>query len=277
MKIEEIIIKEWEDLLKLNPEEGIWVYRGQSNTNWNLETSLFRTVAQNQKGYRNEGDYEDRLYAERAALKTFKARAHFYLNDLPSTEDTTSWLSVMQHHGTPTRLLDFTKSLYIALYFALIEATNTCCIWAINDNWLRNSGSTLAIKHNFKLKNQLRYGELDSIYDFSNYILNQNSFDGNEDEDFIDAGVLMIELKRQIPRLAVQQGIFLMPTALRKTFKENLSSHKITGYEPIIQKIIIPHKLKPHFLMHLKTMNITAESLFPGIDGFARSLIHIDM
>ncbi len=38
------------------------------------------------------------------------------------------------------------------------------------------------------------------------------------------------------------------------------------------RKLIIPNQLKPDFLRHLRRLNITARSLFPGIDGFGRSV-----
>src|SRR5580704_15740200 len=48
-----------------------------------------------------------------------------------------SWLAAMQHYGAPTRLLDFTYSPYVALYFALRnrndnEAESDAEVWAIN-------------------------------------------------------------------------------------------------------------------------------------------------
>lgn len=47
----------------------------------------------------------------------------------------------------------------------------------------------------------------------------------------------------------------------------------INGKIEII-KIVIPSKLKSSILRNLKKMNITAEILFPGLEGLAKSLIH---
>ncbi len=55
-------------------------------------------------------------------------------NGTPKT--TLEWLSLLQHHGTPTRLIDFTESPYIAAYFAFqddeSEKSESVAIWCVN-------------------------------------------------------------------------------------------------------------------------------------------------
>jgi hypothetical protein len=51
----------------------------------------------------------------------------------------------MQHHGAPTRLLDFTYSIYVAAYFALESADADAAVWAVNAPWaLRTSVAVLS-------------------------------------------------------------------------------------------------------------------------------------
>jgi len=48
-------------------------------------------------------------------------------------DDDLEWLTLMQHYGTPTRLIDFSKSLFVALYIAINESfTENSVIWAVN-------------------------------------------------------------------------------------------------------------------------------------------------
>ena len=61
---------------------------------------------------------------------------HMDVSDLP-LDQKLSWLAVMQHYGVPTRLLDFTYSPYVSLYFALRSQpehykTVPAAVWAID-------------------------------------------------------------------------------------------------------------------------------------------------
>src|SRR5271166_2414125 len=81
-----------------------YVYRGQASATWPLATSLERTL----RRLRVEQEYW--VSDEYWLLYEFQKRAHLYEHSLPHKDDTLSWLALMQHHGAPTRLLDFTYS-----------------------------------------------------------------------------------------------------------------------------------------------------------------------
>ena len=68
----------------------------------------------------------------------FRANAHLYLPTLPTNSDSNlEWLSIMQHFGCPTRLLDVTASPYIALYFAIEIARTDAAVLAFNSEEFR--------------------------------------------------------------------------------------------------------------------------------------------
>lgn len=84
-----------------------WIYRGVSNSSFALLPKVGREVYRSQYSLQNE----------RLLLRTFKQRAVRHVSPQPTSE--LEWLAVGQHHGLPTRLLDWTYSPLVALYFAV--------------------------------------------------------------------------------------------------------------------------------------------------------------
>lgn len=86
---------------------GQWVFRGHSDASYKLIPSVGRgghTSKSTQK-------YEQSLF------RAFRREAGAYLDPLPTNE--WEWLSAAQHHGLPTRLLDWSHNPLAALYFAV--------------------------------------------------------------------------------------------------------------------------------------------------------------
>jgi hypothetical protein len=103
----------------LNRFRSPMAYRGLDQASHALVTSL----------YRLGGDFA-RL--EGHLLRNFKKYAH---RDLVERDTDWHWLSVAQHHGLPTRLIDWTYSPYIALHFAtakLEHFSHDGAVWAVN-------------------------------------------------------------------------------------------------------------------------------------------------
>lgn len=274
-----ILIKNWKEVYDIELEG--WIYRGHKNSKWPLETSLVRECD------RVKGERNQLINTEHWMLREFRRRAYHYIDHLPANDDYIGWITVMQHHGAVSRLLDFTFSFYVACYFAISGSETDACVWAISDNWLRDCGCNYAMKSGFDTPDlQLRDDELDYIYTSANRFLNETYKKHKATSGAIDylPTILMVEPLIQIRRIAVQQGVFLMPTDISLSFEKNLAAmHKYDPYQknnsdfyrtPIsqIRKIILPQSIHDEAMMHLRTMNISAETLFPGIEGFARSI-----
>ena len=219
----------------------------------------------------------------------FKRGAPTYLDDLPMHEDIIGWLSLIQSHGGPTRLLDMTRSLYVAAFFALAEPSESHhrVVWAINDRIIRGALSDVLRTEDggsFRCTNEFEAGEL----------LN-STLVGKFDGPAACAGAPFFLSER----LIAQQGLFLFSLNMENTLEQNLYGtfgvdsaevypDSLAGWfrdpfspallprlqrTPII-KIVVPSEERIRVLTDLRRMNITYASLFPGVDGFARSLHH---
>jgi len=281
MRVRNVRIKSWADLLALEPQWSSDIFRGQSDASWPLESSLARAV---RKGWSmGRQDEKDEVYAEYWSVSKFQRRAHYYLQHLPPVADYVAWLSVMQHHGAPTRLVDFTRSLYVALYFAIIDAEAEAAVWMLDEAWLMDCGCEFARKRGIETPDEcLRDTRLENIYKAANSVLTDERAGIMRHDQAIESCVLLCDPVFEIPRLSLQQGRFLMQTSLYESFLENLLAtgalaREKTWRKPPVTRILIPRSLRSEFLRHLEVMNISAETLFPGIDGFARSLIQKEM
>src|SRR6056297_833370 len=92
----------------------VW-YRGQARDTWHLEPKLLRRTP---------------IPSESHLLNRFKQDASFILDRLPKSNF--DWLFLMQHYAIPTRLLDWTESPLVGLYFAILsEPDNDGAIWVL--------------------------------------------------------------------------------------------------------------------------------------------------
>jgi len=110
-------ISSWDDFSKAIRENafGDWIYRGVIQKEYiGLIPKIGRPEA---RAYDPDGmRLEYHIADELDLLEKFKRRAPAYSQYRTLTD--LEWLTVAQHHGMPTRLLDWTESPLVAAYFA---------------------------------------------------------------------------------------------------------------------------------------------------------------
>lgn len=226
-----------------------YIFRGQKNCNYSLSSSLRRS-------------YKDRsAYAEKRLLQNFRKYSAILE---PRTNDSI-WhnMIIAQHHGIPTRFLDFSSSPIMALHFALTdnELTEDAVVWAINLTTIHSE--LLPVKYKNILKHYGAFAfTIDMLQEIKLSIEQYN-------EDMKNNHFLVIDPPSIDQRIVNQGSLFaLLPDALDPLdeFLQN-SSH-----EGIAYKLLIPKEKTLLFRMQLDEMNITERTLFGDLDGIARWL-----
>jgi len=237
------------------PHRPSYLFRGHSDATWKLIPSLLRL-------FPPDVTAQAALEIEDAALREFRSAAHLHLPPsvvpppLPPPA-LPEWWALMQHHGAPTRLLDWTFSPYVAAYFAVAE------------NW--DADGSIFVIHGHTAQTAL----------FQRYGTSPISI-RNEDLTSPDSpnALLLWSPERRSDRFVAQQGQFTLSInilgAHDTLIAEACSTARAAKPEDLFyKKWIIPFALKQQFLARLRAMNIAAHSLFPGIDGLGRSIAEI--
>lgn len=248
-------IQSWEEFLDLISDSPYnnWAFRGQRDASWELSTALSRYFLNYRINPKAWPEQEGRI------LRIFKRKAHQFLDHPPQHDDDFQWLALMQHHGAPTRMLDFTWSPYVAAFFALERAICDCAIWALNPAEVKYVQSQVV-----KTGQAITPGELDPKDgdNFRKYFL-------EGDIPFVWLGEPLI----MNTRLIAQSGTFAIPGVLHQPIEEILSGYPHPE-RTMAKFILATDRLREKGMKELYRMNITHATLFPDLDGLARSLAY---
>jgi FRG domain len=245
-------VRSWKEFVTVvSRHEGRWVYRGQQKDR-PLQSSLEKCILA------WDSDITLSPQIERQMIRDFRRR-YPDQNDAAIHDDTLYCLAMMQHHEAPTRLMDWTYSPFVAAKFAAGQGTRDAAIWCLNAKWCQETAEAI-------VGNDLKLRAEDAFRDDATFI-----------PIYLDAHRRFVCLEnpfRLNQRLVVQRGVFLCPGDISVRFQENIEAMDGWQSEQSLVKLVLnlDKEQSTDFANHLKQMNMTSASLFPGFDGFAFSL-----
>ncbi len=256
MNVREIRVGSWTELNerlfddswqeRLLRHRSNFAYRGRALAGEGLETSLQRLGG-------------DPAALEGPLIRSFRRYAR--RGDVPY-DSTWNWLALAQHHGLPTRLLDWTYSPYVALHFAtttLERLDEDGVVWMLDyvraheqlpASLVEVLGGEGANLFTAEMLDQAarRRRDLDALA---------------EDDDF----VLFLEPPSLDDRIVNQYALFSLMSSAEASLDEWCERHG-----DLVRKIVVPAELKWEVRDKLDQANVTERVLFPGLDGLSRWL-----
>ena len=243
-----------------NERNKRWIYRGQSkrtlDPEYRLIPSVGRTICVNQM------EFKEFIKLEKLAHDIFRKQTVVNINPVPRN----SWeiLALAQHHGLPTRFMDWTTNALVALYFAVRNPEHDNCdsaIYILTKETLSYEDIVNKVreesKQNLMAHVETKKGKRNLLQDKQIEVLLKN----DEVSPFdIDENVIY-EPPHISPRIRAQDGVLL---ACHNPVTELDSSEYIEW--------IIPMKCRDQIRRELEQYGVFDKQLFPDLDGLAKWL-----
>ena len=256
--IKEIRIDSVEDLIPLLSDQpyrpdldrnrSLYVYRGMSNANFSMVTSLRRNCKQLQREL------------EPAILKNFAKYA--VIEDPTVAQSVWRQMFLGQHHGLPTRLLDWTQSALVALHFAVTEdhmenmERHDCMIWRVDIKELHR-----LLPERYQQIMAQSKAEVFSVDMLGRVAENMAAYD----RDMGDRAMVVIEPPSMDARIVNQYSFFsVIPMEM-----ENVEDFLDRCTENTV-KYVIDRRLRWRVRDMLDQLNMSERIIYPGLDGLSK-------
>ena len=260
MPITEVTVTSLGDLIdKVTPTEpdprtgrrrDSGVYRGDGDASWPLLTSLDKLGGVNPP--HSKADLEEHI------LRNFLRYSRPYLSQTPANE----WevLVAAQHHGLPTRLLDWTYSPLVAAHFATLDSERRSdrAVWRLD--WKR-------VHQYFRLPElALLIQDLEHMLGRDRPLTPSTLFSAPPDTKPF---ACMLEPPSLNPRIVAQSATFTLCSDKRQPFDRFLEKN---GLGSALTKFIIPAQETARFRDQLDLVDVDERRLFPDLDGVAAEM-----
>lgn len=212
----------------------LW-WRGHAMADWQLQPGVHRA----DRGY----NYE------RTANRRFIQRAASRYDDCPPQNNPGAWLFLMQHYGPPTRLLDWSESPLVALYFAVAtDRPGDAAVYALNPVELN--------ERQLGLRAVVAPGEKQMIP------LVAPAFEEKPESDAKAAALLVDETD---PRMLAQLTALTIHTSPKPL-------DTLEDSESLLMRFDVPGELREALRMELWHHGVRRSTLFPDLANLAAEL-----
>lgn len=231
-------------VMMLNQKHGqrLW-FRGVADSSWHLIPSIQRNLS--------------RVKSERYITNDFYIRAKQVLEKSPSKKNYSAWISIMQHFGLPTRMLDWSSSPLIATFFAVEK-----------HNKHPNTDAAVWVLAPGLLNEQEGFGNC--IYPVDADTAQNMLLPAFKDQGWIEElqdKILACHSTENNLRMYSQQANFTIHNSNKKL--EEICN------DNMLYKIIIPHQFRERFLYCLEIFGITESFVYPDLDHISNDLKRI--
>jgi hypothetical protein len=265
--------------IAVEEHDSVW-FRGHSSAAYRLVPTALRDAIplRSALGYRlsgkefmtSGGNTVTGLNPERM-LADFKRRARPFLGFLPRNDF--EWMFIMQHHGVPTRLLDWTSNALVALYFAvsgLVSGVHKTASDADDEEWqsreFRDDAAAVYVMNPRRMNDAFHPGVQDPV-DVAEHFERWSPYaDPMSGDSLSTYGPICITAPQVSPRIRAQAGLFTL---------HGSNIWALDYYEalrPLLTKLLIPYDAALAIQSQLHHFGITESFIFPDLDGVAREV-----